>query len=70
VRQPLLSHHIENIVERGARQRRRGGMVWLVIAAAGAIALVALREPRSWRLALTLPFFLAAIGFLQARERT
>ena len=65
-----MSHYIENIVERGARRRRRGGMVWLVISAAGAIALIALREPRSWRLSLALPFFLAAIGFLQARERT
>jgi len=64
------SGRVENIVERGARRRQRTGVVWLVIAIVGATLLVWLGEPRWWRLALVVPFGLAAIGFLQARERT
>ena len=70
MRQPVVTGRVENIVDRGARRRRAGGVVWLLIAIAGAALLVWLREPRWWRLALALPFGLAALGFIQARERT
>jgi hypothetical protein len=63
-------HHVENIVDRGARRRRAGGVVWLAIAVAAEVILVWLDAPRLWRLALVLPFGLAAVGFLQAHERT
>jgi fatty acid desaturase len=65
-----MSNRVENIVDRGARLRRRAGVVWLIIAIAGAGVLIWTGEPRWWRLALAVPYFLAAIGFLQARERT
>jgi hypothetical protein len=65
-----VSGRVENIVDRGARRRRAGGVVWLVVAITAAAVLVWLREPRWWRLTLALPFGLAALGFIQARERT
>jgi fatty acid desaturase len=61
---------VENIGPRGARRRQLGGAAWLVVALAAAALLVSLGAPRWWRLALVVPFGLAAIGFLQARERT
>jgi hypothetical protein len=44
--------------------------VWLVIAIVYVATITALRAPREWRLALALPVWLAAIGFLQARAHT
>jgi len=35
-----------------------------------AVALVATHAPRPYRLALVVPFTLAAMGWLQAREKT
>ena len=62
--------HVDNIGARGARWRRLGGVVWLVVGVVAAALLVSLDAPRWWRLALVVPFGLGAIGFLQARERT
>ena len=66
----MTSGHVENIGPRGARRRMLGGVAWLIIATLAAVMLVWLDVRRSWRLALFLPFTLAATGFLQARERT
>ena len=46
------------------------GMVWLFAAVIGALVLVQIGAPRSWRLMLLVPFAMAALGFVQARERT
>lgn len=61
---------VENIGARGAIRRRRSGVFWAVLAAAGFIALLVVDAPRWTRLMIAFPAGLAAIGFLQARERT
>jgi uncharacterized membrane protein (UPF0136 family) len=62
--------HIANIDDRGARRRALGGIVWLVVAVVATAALLATHAPRAYRLALVVPFALAALGWLQAREKT
>ena len=62
--------HIDNIGERGARRRRRGAWVWTAVAALTAIAFVAMHASRQSRLVIAVPVALAALGFLQAREKT
>ena len=64
------SGRVENIGVRGALRRRRSGVVWAVLAVAGLIALLVGAAPRWTRLMIAIPAGLAAIGFLQARERT
>ena len=65
-----MPDRIENITTRGARLRRLTGIWWLAIALAAFVTLVVVRAPRSYRVALAIPIGLAAIGFLQAREKT
>jgi hypothetical protein len=65
-----MAEHVDNIGERGARRRRLIGWMWTVVTVVAVIALVAARAPRAARLFLALPVGLAAIGFLQAREKT
>ena len=62
--------HVENIGPRGARRRLIGGAVWLVVAVAGSAWAIAERAPAAAYVALAIPYFLAAVGWLQARERT
>ncbi len=62
--------HVENIGERGARRRRRGAIVWLVITVIGFAILLITGAPRWWRLLLAVPIGLAAAGVLQARAKT
>lgn len=50
-------------------RRRRTGWLGLIAAAALGLALVAVGAPPAVRLALGAPLYLAAIGFIQARER-
>jgi hypothetical protein len=57
----------------GAAQRRRRlvvGWMGVGLALAGLIALAAADAGRAWRLLLAGPFYAAAIGFLQHREKT
>jgi hypothetical protein len=61
---------VENIGVRGAIRRRRSGVVWAALAVAGLIALLVTDAPRWTRLMIAIPVGLAAVGFLQARERT
>ena len=57
---------IANIGPRG-RQRRMGfGLVILVLAALAAVALHYVHAGRIWRAALFLPFWIGALGVLQA----
>ena len=62
--------HVSNIGDRGARRRRASGVVWLIVAIALFVVLLLAGAPRWARLAIAIPVGLAAIGFLQARERT
>ena len=59
-----------NLAERGVRRRRTMGIIWLVISIAAAGSMILLNSARLWRLVLFVPFALAAVGLLQARERT
>lgn len=65
-----VSERVANIGERGARRRRRGAVVWLVITAAAFGFLLTTGAPRWSRLVLALPIGFAAVGFLQARAKT
>lgn len=65
-----MANQPTNIGARGIRRRGRMGVVWLVLGIIVAITLVATRAPHGWRLLVILPFTAAAIGFLQAREKT
>lgn len=67
----MNSHtHVANIGPRGADRRRRNGYVWAGIAAVAIAMLLAGGAPRSWRLLVGIPVGLAALGLLQAREKT
>ena len=59
-----------NIGPRERRKRRAMGVAALAAGAGLAFALVALGAPRWWRAAVFLPMWIAALGLLQARERT
>ena len=61
---------VTNLAERGVRQRRTMGVIWLVISLIATGSLIVFDAPRVWRLALVIPFALAAVGFIQAQERT
>jgi hypothetical protein len=65
-----VSEHVANIGERGARRRRRGAVVWLIITAVTCALLLATGAPRWSRLVLALPIGFSAAGFLQARAKT
>ncbi|HET9729459.1 MAG TPA: hypothetical protein VF785_14600 [Gemmatimonadaceae bacterium] len=65
-----MAEHIANIGERGARRRRRGGIMWLVVSVAAFALMLVMGAPREARLLLAIPFGLAATGFLQARQKT
>jgi hypothetical protein len=65
-----MAQHIDNIGEPGARRRRRGGLVWVAITGIVAILIITTNAPKPTRLLLAIPVGLAALGFLQAREKT
>lgn len=65
-----MAEHIPNIGPPGARRRRIGGYVWGAVAAGALIVLLREHAPRWPRVCLVLPIALAALGFLQAREKT
>jgi hypothetical protein len=59
-----------NIGAGGRRLRLIGGAVFMAIGIVGAAAVAAGGAPRGLRLALLLPFYLGAVGILQARDHT
>ena len=61
---------VGNIGARGCQRRRMGGLVWSIIAIVALAWMVAAHASRSMLLVLVIPFALAALGFLQAREQT
>ena len=63
----------ERVVNIGARERRKRLLVGLVALSVGAIiavSMVVVRAPLVWRLPLFLPFYVGALGFFQARDKT
>jgi len=62
--------NVANIGPRESRKRLRFCLVMLGAGVGLAVALSALHADRFWRLLLFLPFWLAALGWLQAREKT
>lgn len=67
---PFPPGHVENIGPRGARRRAIGAVVWLAVALAASAWLVLRHAGGGAFVLLAIPYFLAAIGWLQARERT
>jgi len=65
-----MTEQTTNLSERGVRRRRTMGIIWLAISIVAAGSMILLNSARSWRLVLFVPFAFAAVGFLQARERT
>ena len=61
---------VANIGPRGIRLRRRIGLAGFLAGAVFGLVLVLTGAPTSWRVMATAPFFVGALGWLQARERT
>lgn len=61
---------VANIGPRGRRRRRLIGVAGLAGGIAIVAVLVAQDAPHWWRLAAFGPFWLGAVGFLQAKEST
>ena len=59
-----------NIGPRERAKRRTAGVVTLVVTLAIAGTMIGLHAARPWRLALVAPFYVAMLGFFQAREKT
>jgi hypothetical protein len=59
-----------NIGAGGRRLRLRMGIVFMAIGVVGAVGIAVAGAPRGLRLALLLPFYLGAVGVLQARDHT
>ena len=64
------NRHIANIGERGARRRRRAGVLLSVLAVAALVVLLAAGAPAWSRLLVGIPAGLGAAEILQAREKT
>ena len=57
----------------GPKETRRRLVMGVVMLAAGigiAVVLILTGSPRWWRLVLFFPFWMAALGFFQAKEKT
>jgi hypothetical protein len=65
-----VAERIANIGAIGIGRRRLGGIVWLVIALGALAVMMATHRAHWYRLLLFVPFALAAMGLLQAREKT
>src|SRR2546429_8608893 len=63
----------ERVINIGARERRKRltvGIVALCVGVIIAVLLVVVRAPLVWRLPPFLPFFVGALGFFPARDKT
>jgi len=65
-----VADRVENIGSRGARHRRRNGWISLAVAGVVIVALVVMQPPRFYRLILGIPIGLAALNFIEARDKT
>jgi len=61
---------VENIGPQERRRRLRFGIVTFIVGVAIATVLILTGVNRWWRIGLFFPFYLAAIGFFQAYEKT
>jgi hypothetical protein len=61
---------VPNIGPAERRKRLRFGLGAWAVALGGLAILLGTDAPRAWRLALLLPFWGGALGFLQHREKT
>lgn len=61
---------IPNIGPRERRRRLQAGMVGLAVALMGLAVLMIVGVGRVWRLVLVVPFWAAALGVFQARDKT
>ncbi len=73
--QPQVSGHGEalcgaNLRTSGQNARLRMGVVMLAVSLVLSVVLVRADVPRVWRLALFIPFFMAAVGAWQGLYRT
>ena len=59
-----------NIGPRERRKRLAFGVAMLVLGLGGLAVLIVAEVDRPWRIVLFAPFWLAALGYLQAREGT
>lgn len=59
-----------NITSHGRRRRLTFGVIFLLVGLAAYAGLLAGGQPRPWRALLFLPFWLGALGILQARAKT
>jgi hypothetical protein len=59
-----------NLGPRQSRRRLGMGAGMLAAGAVGLGGLLAMGAPRWWRVALAVPFWLAGLGFFQARAKT
>jgi hypothetical protein len=59
-----------NIGSPGRHKRLRLGIAMVAVAVVAGVLLVAFGGPRGARLALFLPFYMGALGLLQARDHT
>jgi hypothetical protein len=66
----MTSGHVANIGAGGARRRRIGGVVWVVVTVLVFGVLLATHQSKAMRLVVFVPAFLAALGFFQARAMT
>lgn len=62
--------NVANIGPRERRKRLAFGLLMLALGAALALGAVVTGGARLRRIALAIPFWLAAIGIFQAREKT
>jgi uncharacterized membrane protein len=61
---------LANIGAKGIAQRRTVAAVALALALGGLVALVILDLPHRWRAALFVPFWAAALCWMQAAAKT
>lgn len=61
---------IPNIGERGRQRRLRSGLIWLPAGMALTVACIRASAPPAAFAGLYVVFFMAALGFFQARAKT
>jgi uncharacterized membrane protein YccC len=66
----MSAPRIPNIGPVGIRRRRLLGLAAAAVGVAAVVALVVFGVPRPFRLVAFVPFWLGALGWLQAREKT
>jgi hypothetical protein len=65
-----LGRKMPNIGPRGQRRRLGLGGVALAIGVLAAVLLIGADAPRALRAVLFVPFYSAALGFFQAKDKT